>query len=319
MNFEFSAGAFIYRSTDSGISLLILKRENKAYDLPKGHIERGETAEQAAIREIKEETGIDAALMPFFSTGTRYFFIREKKKILKRVKFFISKAESDSVKISEEHKGYEWCSIGDAASKLKYRDLVRILPSVVDYINRYEAMSALNGEYALLPKKQQGWQLSHALVPGEGPLNARLMLAGQAPGVNEDIKRRPFIGRSGQLLGRFIKDAKLKRDMIYITSVVQFFPDKNREPTGPEISACMPFFNKQVSIVKPEYILLLGRIAAKAVLGIGSITGNNGKIILKNGIKYMVTLHPSAVLRFPKNAGIMRKDFKALAEELKKG
>ena len=80
MKFEYSAGAFIYRKSTFGISLLLLKKEGRdAYDLPKGHIEKGETAEQAAIREIKEETGLDVELFTHFHISTHYIFTSGKE------------------------------------------------------------------------------------------------------------------------------------------------------------------------------------------------------------------------------------------------
>ena len=319
MRFEYSAGAFVYRKRASGIELLLLKRKgSEAYDLPKGHIEKGENAVQAAVREIKEETGIDATFLPYFQTSTHYIFARKKEKISKSVKFFISRAESSRVKISNEHKGYTWCNINKAGALLKYKDLLDILPQVRDYIERYEAMQKLNDEYMRLPITVNAWELSKNFVPGEGPLKPDIMLIGQAPGANEDIQRRPFIGRSGQLLDRLLKETRIGRENVYITSVVQFFPFKNREPSKEEIALCKPFIERQISIIKPRYIVLLGRIAAKAILGEESVSENRGRIISMDGIKYMITLHPSAVLRFPKNEHLLKEDLKTVAEELKK-
>jgi ADP-ribose pyrophosphatase len=84
MKFEYSAGAFVYRKRASSVELLLLKRKgSNAYDLPKGHIEKGENAVQAAIREIKEETGLNATFLPYFQTSTRYIFTRKKVKDIK--------------------------------------------------------------------------------------------------------------------------------------------------------------------------------------------------------------------------------------------
>lgn len=319
MRFEYSAGAFVYRKRASSIELLLLKRKRSdAYDLPKGHIEKGENAVQAAIREIKEETGLDATFLPFFQTSTHYIFSRKKTKISKSVKFFISRAQSNKVIISDEHKGYAWCDIEKAAALLKYKDLTDILQLVRDYIQRHEAMQKLNNEYAQLPRTNDAWELSKNFVPGEGPLNPDIMLIGQAPGANEDIQRRPFVGRSGQLLDRLLKEAKIGRKNVYITSVVQFFPFENREPSKDELTICKPFIERQISIIKPKYIVLLGRIAARTILEEDSVSENRGRIMTKDGIKYLITLHPSAVLRFPKNEPLLKEDLKTVAEELKK-
>jgi DNA polymerase len=319
MKFEYSAGAFVYRKRASSVELLLLKRKgSNAYDLPKGHIEKGENAVQAAIREIKEETGLNATFLPYFQTSTRYIFTRKKVKISKSVKFFISRAQSNKVTISDEHSGYVWCDINKAAALLKYKDLLEILPQVKEYILRYEAIQKLNNGYLQLPRTMDTWELSKNFVPGDGPLNPEIMLIGQAPGANEDIQRRPFVGRSGQLLDRLLKETRIERKNVYITSVVQFFPFKNREPTKDEIALCKPFIERQISIIKPKYVVLLGRIAARAILEENSVSENRGHIVTKDGIKYLITLHPSAVLRFPKNEPLLKEALKTVAEELKK-
>ncbi len=319
MKFEYSAGAFIYRKSTSGISLLLLKKEGRdAYDLPKGHIEKGETAEQAAIREIKEETGLTVQLFNHFHISTHYVFTSGKEKISKSVKFFISKTNSSKVKISEEHIGYEWAPIKKAGPMLKHKDLLKILPKVAEYIEKTDKMQELNNEYAKLPEGSKEWDLSKNFVPGEGPLDTGTMFIGQAPGANEDLQKRPFVGRSGMLLDRLLNETKVYRKNIYITSVVQFFPPKNREPSKEEIEKCKPFILRQILILKPDYIVLLGRVAAKTILGEDSISKSRGRIFRKDGIKYIITLHPSAVLRFPKNEYVLKNDLALLADELKK-
>ena len=123
MIFEFSAGAIIYRSSGNGLLFLLLLKENNEYDIPKGHIEKGESAEEAAIREIKEESGLDVRLMPYFSRSTRYFFYKGKEKIAKSLRVFIAKAETEKMRISYEHKGYEWCSYESILIMLKKKSI----------------------------------------------------------------------------------------------------------------------------------------------------------------------------------------------------
>ena len=91
-----------------------------------------------------------------------------------------------------------------------------------------------------------------------------------------------------------------------------------KEPTKDEIALCKPFIERQISIIKPKYIVLLGRIAARAILEEDSVSENRGRIMTKDGIKCLITLHPSAVLRFPKNEPLLKEDLKTVAEELKK-
>ncbi len=302
--FEYSAGAFIYRMDKGTALLLILKKDNGEYDLPKGHIEKGETSEIAAKREIMEEAGIDADFIYGFSAATRYFFRRGRQVIGKQVKFFLSEVKSPSVKISYEHVGYEWAARDDAVRKLKFKDLVKIAQRVFDYIEKRNKLSEINSRYEKLPLTK-GWDLSRTLVPGEGCLDSGVMAIGQAPGADEDELKRPFIGRSGRLLSGMFHKAKIKRENIYITSVVQFFPPKNRLPDRNEVEMCMPFLREQMEIIKPRYVLLLGNLSAAALAGVIGSETNHGKVVEKDGITYMVILHPSAVLRFNSKYGLM--------------
>jgi uracil-DNA glycosylase family 4 len=165
------------------------------------------------------------------------------------------------------------------------------------------------------------WDLSRNFVPGDGPLNAQVMLIGQAPGRFEDRQRRPFVGRSGKLLDWMIKSARLKRENVYITSVVQFFPPKNRMPAAKEISLCKRFLSGQIKVIEPRFVILLGNVALNAVLGMRSVHANHGSVIRKDGTTYMITLHPAAALRFKKSKAIMRQDFskfgRLIAESIK--
>ncbi|MDE1823072.1 MAG: NUDIX domain-containing protein [Candidatus Micrarchaeota archaeon] len=327
MLFQYSAGAFIYKKSNGKVLFLVLQKIRRGtehnekrleYDLPKGHIEKGESAEQAAIREIKEEAGLSVSLVPYFHEATKYFFYENRQKIFKQVKFFIAKAGNDKVRISDEHTGYEWQEYGPAAQKLKHKDLVKLLGKVYDYIKRTEAMEELNRRYAELPHGAKGWQLSKNLVPGEGRLDSQLMVIGQAPGKNEDIKQRPFVGRSGMLLDKLLKKGGFNRSKVYIMNVVQFFPPENRMPTDAEVELCRPFLEEQISLIKPRYMILLGNLASMTVAGIGEVQSNHGKIIEKSGIKCLITFHPAAALRFRGNEELMISDFRKLKQDIAK-
>jgi len=313
MRFEYSAGAFIYYVANDGIKFLILSRE-KDHDIPKGHIEKGETALDAAKREVKEETGLTPEFLPFFSLTTKYFFYDKKEKVMKTVKFFIAKSTTDKVKISFEHTGYAWLGYDDAYKTIGYADIQHVFPQVYEYVKRNEAMQSLNQEYSKLPQQTRTWNLSKNFVPGEGPLNAQIMIIGQAPGRNEDEQKRPFVGRGGMLLDQLLKKAKIKRSECYITSVVQFYPPGNREPTSEEIKMCKPFLDRQIEIIKPKYVLLLGNIAASAVLGISTVASTHGTKVEKDGMTCFVTFHPAAALRFKNIAEQMQKDLISFSE-----
>ncbi len=314
MRFEYSAGAFIYRIKGDKAEFLILTKSNGEHDLAKGHIEKGESAEAAAKREIKEETNLEPQLLPFFTTKTEYFFRSRGETIHKWVKYFIGKvAPSQRVRISYEHKGYQWLGYGESLKALGHKDLAEIFPSVLEYIRRYERMEELNREYGRLPEKAKKWELSRRHVRGEGRLDAKIMILGQAPGRNEDVQLRPFIGRSGRLLERILKGAKIRRADAYITSVVQFFPPANRMPSRQEIEMCEPFLFRQIEIIRPEYVVLLGNLATGSILDMDEVEKNHGRIIRKGGVTYMITFHPAAALRSTGTLKLMEKDFEKLS------
>ncbi len=320
MIFEFSSGAVIFRKDQDGkILFLLLEKANGEYDLPKGHIEKGESAVEAAKREITEETGLSVEFIPGFSIMTKYFFYKNKSKVLKKNKLFLAEVRSSKVTISPEHKGYSWLTFEEITEKIKYKNTKTLFKEASSYIRKKELMDKLNSEYAKLPSSEKIWNLSKRLVPGEGPLNASVMLVGQAPGKNEDESLRPFIGRSGKLLSSMMYKAGINRSDTYITSTVQFFPPANRLPTENEVALCMPFLMRQIEIIKPSFIITLGSLSGKVLAGVESIEKEHGRIIKRNPITYMVTYHPAAALRFKRVLELMSEDFKKFGREINAG
>ncbi|MBP9716843.1 MAG: uracil-DNA glycosylase [Candidatus Levybacteria bacterium] len=153
-------------------------------------------------------------------------------------------------------------------------------------------------------------------VVGEGSLEAEIVFIGEAPGKNEAIVGRPFIGRSGKLLRSMITGIGLKESEVYITSPVKYLPDRGT-PTSEDIAHGRIHLMKQFEIIKPKLVVLLGRVAAEGVLGKKVfVVKEHGEIIEeKDGIKYFLTLHPAAVLRFPGKYKLeFEKDFKKLKD-----
>jgi DNA polymerase len=149
-------------------------------------------------------------------------------------------------------------------------------------------------------------------VPGEGNADADIVFLGEAPGKNEAREGRPFIGRSGQLLRRMIRDVGLQEAEVFITSPVKYLP-KRGTPTKKDIKHGRTHLAKQLAIIQPKIIVLLGATAAYAMLEkVVPIMKEHGKVIEKDGRKYLITLHPAAVIRFPKYAPIMKADFMKL-------
>ena len=131
-------------------------------------------------------------------------------------------------------------------------------------------------------------------VPGEGPCGAEIMLVGEAPGVEEDLSGRPFVGRTGKVLDWALAQAGLDRSNIFITSVIKCRPPGNRKPKAGEVEECLPILQAQIDAIKPEAIGLMGNVATKAVLGLEGVTSLHGLVFQD---RYMVTYHPAAALR----------------------
>jgi len=138
-------------------------------------------------------------------------------------------------------------------------------------------------------------------VSGEGNPDADIVFIGEAPGKQEAVSGRPFIGRSGQLLRKMIREIGLDDiNDVYITSPVKYLPERGT-PTSEDIAHGRIHLLKQFAVIQPKFVVLLGRVAAEGVLQKKVfVTKERGEIIEeKDGIKYFLTYHPAAVLRFP--------------------
>lgn len=151
-------------------------------------------------------------------------------------------------------------------------------------------------------------------VPGEGNPDADIVFLGEAPGRTEAATGRPFVGRSGQLLRRMIRESGLTEADVYITSPVKYLPDRGT-PTKAHIKHGKTHLDKQLSVIRPKFIVLLGSTAVYAMLGkVVPVMKEHGTILSTDGRKYLLTIHPAAVLRFPKYAPIMKMDFEKIRE-----
>lgn len=138
------------------------------------------------------------------------------------------------------------------------------------------------------------------VVFGVGNPDADLMFVGEAPGHDEDVQGEPFVGRAGQLLTRIIEAMGFKRSDVYIGNVNKCRPPNNRAPLPDEMDTCRPFLLRQIDIVKPKVLCLLGATAARGLLqSKESITRLRGQFIRWRGILVMPTFHPAYLLRNP--------------------
>jgi len=138
------------------------------------------------------------------------------------------------------------------------------------------------------------------LVFGEGNPRAVLMVVGEAPGEEEDLQGRPFVGRAGALLTRMLRAIKLERSEVYITNVIKCRPPENRTPRPDEIATCLPILHRQIQALRPRVILALGGVAAKTLLGRSEgITKLRGRAHRWENIAVVPTYHPAFLLRNP--------------------
>ena len=152
-------------------------------------------------------------------------------------------------------------------------------------------------------------------VPGEGNLGTELVFVGEAPGRDEDIEGRPFVGKAGQLLTKIINAMHFKREDVYITNVVKCRPPDNRTPHRGEIEKCKGYLLEQLEIIKPRVIVTLGKVATDFfVRSTSGMTALRGNFYEFGDIQLMPTFHPSYIIRNEGN----RKIKKMVWEDMKK-
>ncbi len=143
-------------------------------------------------------------------------------------------------------------------------------------------------------------QTRKKIVFGSGNPASQIMLIGEAPGANEDLQGKPFVGEAGKLLDKILAAIKLSRNDIFLTNVLKCRPPQNRDPLPDEVVACESILLKQIEILKPKFILILGRVAAHYLLKTTApLRELRGKVVDVFNAKAVVTYHPSALLREP--------------------
>ena len=171
-------------------------------------------------------------------------------------------------------------------------------------------------------------ELSHtarSTVFCDGNVDAEIMLIGEAPGNQEDIEGKPFVGKSGQLLDKILETININRTNCYISNIIPWRPPGNRNPTAEEISMCLPFIKKHIQLINPKVLLLVGSISSKSILnknlGITKLRGEWH--IYKDGeieIPALPIFHPAYLLRRPNNKSYVMRDillFKRKIQDMK--
>ena len=151
------------------------------------------------------------------------------------------------------------------------------------------------------------------IVYGAGDSSARLVFVGEGPGYEEDQQGLPFVGAAGQLLTKIIAAIKLNREDVYICNIIKCRPPGNRNPGPDEIKACLPFLERQLAAIQPEFICALGTVAAQALLQTSTpISRLRGTFHDYHGIKILPTFHPAYLLRNPEKKRAVWEDMQML-------
>jgi DNA polymerase len=156
------------------------------------------------------------------------------------------------------------------------------------------------------------------VVFGVGNPSADWLIIGEAPGVEEDRRGEPFVGRAGQLLNEMLRSVGLTREQVYIANILKCRPPENRDPRPEEVSCCTPYLERQISHIAPRLILAVGRIAAQNLLGVDTPLGRlRGTVhhFGTGGIPVVVTYHPAYLLRSPSQKRKVWEDL-LLAQQL---
>ena len=136
------------------------------------------------------------------------------------------------------------------------------------------------------------------------------MIVGEAPGFNEDVQGKPFVGQAGKLLDTLLEGIGLRREDVYITNVLKCRPPQNRDPMPNEAAACAPYLSWQLKLVEPKVVIVLGRHALERLLpGHGPISRVHGQMVERDGINYVAVYHPAAALHNGSLVNDLQADF----------
>jgi DNA polymerase len=207
--------------------------------------------------------------------------------------------------------------------------MVVLSPTRADPVAAAEAAAAAAGSLAALRDAMAAYphcglrEGAKSLVFADGDPRARVMIVGEAPGRDEDIEGRPFVGRAGQLLDRMLTAAGLGRAhpdpgrAVYITNVLPWRPPQNRDPAPAEVAMMLPFLRRHVDLVAPDLLVLMGNHACSALLGQKGITRLRGQWGQALGRPALPMLHPAYLLRTPSAKREAWADWLALAARLR--
>lgn len=175
-------------------------------------------------------------------------------------------------------------------------------------------------------KKCELWKTRNNPLVGDGSVDAEILVVGESPGYYEDLKGRAFVGEAGKILDKLLSLINLKRDEIYITNILKCHPPKNHNPNRQEIDSCIGYLHKQINIIKPKFIITLGKYASKEIfnrfnLEFTRISELHGKVfeaeIDFGSVKVIPLYHPAVACYHGEMLVTLKEDFKVLGEIIK--
>ncbi len=186
-------------------------------------------------------------------------------------------------------------------------------PAPLESGERTKTLAELNQRVVECTRCEELSRCRTKTVFGTGAVSPRLVFIGEAPGADEDRIGEPFVGAAGALLDRIIKACKMERSEVYILNTVKCRPPGNRNPNDREILNCQEFRERQLEILQPEFICVLGAVAARALLNTTESIGRiRGRFFDYRGSKVIVTYHPAYLLRTPEAKAKTWEDMKLL-------
>ena len=211
--------------------------------------------------------------------------------------------------------------------KLRKKDLILENDTInsnnnmeTDQINKISSLEELKSFMSDF-KGCELYKSSTNMVFSDGNPKSEIMLIGEAPGHDEDIQGKPFVGRSGKLLDKMLEAIELSREKVYIANIIPWRPPSNRRPTDEEIEICLPFIKKHIELIKPKVLMLLGSTATFALLknteGITKIRGKWVDLNLNSiSVPTLPTFHPAFLLRQPAQKKHVWEDLKNLKNKV---
>lgn len=188
---------------------------------------------------------------------------------------------------------------------------------VLDIAERQSEFAQLDARIKACRRCTNIVDFRHQTVFGVGEIKPRLCFMGEAPGADEDRLGEPFVGRAGQLLNKIIGAMKLRREEVYILNALKCRPPQNRTPLPEEIANCNEFVERQLEVLQPEYIVCLGAVAVRALLGSSSSIGRlRGRFHEYKSARVVVTYHPSYLLRQESAKRLVWEDMKMLLADM---